>query len=94
MLTWNVTFHTRPGRREAFYRAVCDLGVPALSRSEQGNRGYDYYFSAEDENALLLVETWESPEDQAAHARTEVFAKLQELKARECENVTVAKFTF
>ena len=27
MLTWNVTYHCRPGQREAFYQALCDLGI-------------------------------------------------------------------
>ena len=31
MLTWNVTYHCKPGRREAFYQAVTDLGVRANS---------------------------------------------------------------
>ena len=26
MLTWNVTYHCKPGQREAFYQALCDLG--------------------------------------------------------------------
>ena len=45
-------------------------------------------------DALLLVETWETPELQQAHCQTEVFAKLQELKAQYCDNVTFDKFNY
>ena len=94
MLTWNVTYHCKSGQRDAFYRALCELGVRENSVKEDGNRRYDYYFAAEAPDDLLLVETWESPELQKAHCETETFAKLQELKARFCESVEIDKFTF
>ena len=94
MLTWNVTYHCKKGQREAFYRAVCDLGVRANSRTEEGNRRYDYYFAAEAPDDLLLVETWTEPALQQAHCATEIFARLQALKAEYCESVEIEKFDY
>lgn len=94
MLTWNVTYHCKSGQREAFYQAVTDLGLRAISMGEAGNVKYDYYFDAQDPDALLLVETWQTAEDQQAHCQTELFAKLQALKAELCENVTIDKFSY
>lgn len=94
MLTWNVTYHCKKGQREAYYRALCELGIRANSRSEEGNLRYDYYFAAEAEDDLLLVETWTSPKLQQAHCQTELFAKLQELKGRFCDGVEIEKFNF
>ena len=92
MLTWNVTYHCKPGRRDDFYQALCNLGVRASSLSEEGNRKYDYFFAAEAPDDLLLVESWTTPELQQAHCQTEIFAKLQALKAQFCENVEIDKF--
>ena len=92
MLTWNVTYHCRPGQREAFYQALCDLGVRANSLKEEGNLKYDYFFAAEAPDDLLLVESWTTPALQQAHCQTEIFAKLQALKAQFCENVEIDKF--
>lgn len=92
MLTWNVTYHCKPGQREAFYQAVADLGIRENSLHEEGNVKYDYFFDAQDPDALLLVETWTTPALQEAHCQTEIFAKLQTLKARHCDNVTIDKF--
>ena len=94
MLTWNVTYHTKPGQRQAFYDAVTALGVREASIREEGNLKYDYFFDAQDADALLLVETWTTPELQQAHCRTETFAKLQALKAQFCDNVTIDKFNY
>ena len=92
MLTWNVTYHCKPGRRDDFYQALCDLGVRASSLKEEGNRKYDYFFAAEAPDDLLLVESWTTPELQQAHCQTVIFAKLQALKAQFCENVEIDKF--
>lgn len=43
MLTWNVTYHCKKGQREAFYKALCELGVRANSQKEEGNMGYNYF---------------------------------------------------
>lgn len=92
MLTWNVTYHTKPGQRTAFYQALADLGVRENSRREAGNVKYDYYFDAQDANALLLVETWTEPALQELHCQTEIFARLQVLKVQYCSDVTIDKF--
>ena len=92
MLTWNVTYHCKRGRRAAFYEVLCALGTRANSRAEAGNRRYDYYFAAEAEDDLLLVESWDSPADQKAHCETEIFRKLQALKAEFCDSVEIEKF--
>ena len=92
MLTWNVTYHCKPGKREAFFQAISELGVRGNSNREEGNLKYDYFFDAQDPDALLLVESWTEPALQQAHCRTEIFARLQALKAEYCENVTIDKF--
>ena len=92
MLTWNVTYHCKPGRRDDFYQALCDLGIRASSLKEEGNRKYDYFFAAEAPDDLLLVESWTTPELQQAHCQTGIFSRLQELKAQFCENVEIDKF--
>lgn len=94
MLTWNVSYHCKPGQRDAFYRALLDLGVRANSLGEEGNRGYDYYFSAEDPDCLLLVESWTEPAMQERHCGTELFARLQALKTEYVAEVTIDKFNF
>ena len=94
MLTWNVTYHCKPGQRDAFFQALCQLGVRNNSIHEEGNLKYDYFFDAQNTDALLLVESWTSPELQQVHCETEIFAQLQALKAQFCDNVHIDKFTY
>ena len=94
MLTWNVTYHCKPGQRDAFFQALCQLGVRNNSIHEEGNLKYDYFFDAQNTDALLLVESWTSPELQQFHCETEIFAQLQALKAQFCDNVHIDKFNY
>ncbi|MBQ6206222.1 MAG: antibiotic biosynthesis monooxygenase [Oscillospiraceae bacterium] len=92
MLTWLVTYHCKPGQREAFRKAISELGVRETSTHESGNLGYDYFLSEADPDALLLVERWTDSASQAAHTWTETFSALQELKARHCDEVEIDKY--
>ena len=94
MLTWNVTYHCKHGQRDAFFQALCQLGVRNNSIHEEGNLKYDYFFDAQNTDALLLVESWTSPELQQVHCETEIFAQLQALKAQFCDNVHIDKFNY
>ena len=94
MLAWNVTYHWKPGERDAFFQALCQLGVRNNSIHEEGNLKYDYFFDAQNTDALLLVESWTSPELQQVHCETEIFAQLQALKAQFCDNVHIDKFNY
>ena len=94
MLTWNVTYLCKPGQRDAFVQALCQLGVRNNSIHEEGNLKYDYFFDAQDTDALLLVESWTSPELQQVHCETDIFAKLQALKAQFCDNIHIDKFNY
>ena len=92
MLTWNVTYRTKPGKRDQFFKALTELGVRENSIHEAGNRKYDYFFDAQDPDVLLLVESWTEPALQQAHCQTEIFGRLQELKAQYCDSVQIDKF--
>lgn len=92
MPTLNVTYHCRPGMRDAFFSAVTRLGVRQRSVTEAGNIKYDYYFDAQDPDVLLLVESWTDAEHQLAHTQSETCKKLQDLKAQYCAQVELDRF--
>ena len=92
MICWNVTYHCKKGKREDFYRALCEMKVREESQKEKGNLWYDYFFAAAAPEDLFLVEAWADPATQQAHTQTKRFEKLQELKAQYCETVMIEKY--
>ena len=91
MLTIIVTYHCKYGKRADFYNALCELDVRSTSLQEAGCVRYDYFFAAENETDLLLVEQWEDHPTHDAHRATETFAKLQALKPLYCDSSAAQK---
>lgn len=67
--------------RDSYYAALCTSGVPAASRAEDGNIMYDYFFSADRGNEMLLIEKWENDEALTHHQNTAHFKQLPSIKA-------------
>ena len=56
------------------------LKMIAILRSEEGCLAYDYYFSAQDENVILLIEKWASAAHQRVHMEQPHMAELKAIK--------------
>ena len=89
-----VSFKCLEGKREAFVERVREEGILAAIREEEGFVRYDYYFSEEDKDLLLLIETWESYEHQQAHIARAHMARLREFKGEYIESTTLGEFCF
>lgn len=83
-----VSYTARPGMREQFVRQVREAGILDAIRRENGCLQYDYFYSEEDENLLLLVEKWETEECQKVHMEQPHMKKLAEIKER-CMTETI-----
>ena len=94
MIVLNVTYKCKPDMRDAFLERIMAEGIGEACRAEEGNIKYDYYYPADDSDDLLLVETWTEPALQQAHCATEIFARLQALKADVTEDEIVFLLSF
>ena len=79
-LTLYVRYTAKDGCREAFVREIVEAGILTLIRQEAGCLAYDYYFSAQDENVVLLIERWESAEHQSIHMQQPHMTHLREIR--------------
>jgi Uncharacterized conserved protein len=82
MFLLDVKYKVKPGMRQEFYDTIMNNGIAELSMKEEGNIRYDYSFSKEDDDLLLLDERWADQETQKRHTCSEHFKKLGELKAK------------
>ena len=92
MFILHVTYHLKPGMRDEYLAKLKDLGAAEKSRQDKGCIQYEYFLPEEDENRILLVERWESPEDQAAHIKTEHVRALAAIKNDYVENTESVKY--
>lgn len=87
-----VTYKLKPQAREYFLGEVAAAEILQKTCREDGALRYDYYLSAADANAVLLVERWRSAEAQAAHLQTAHIAELKRIKEKYVLETVVEKF--
>ena len=87
MLLLLVKYTAKPGGGEKFVREITASGILNTVRAE----GYDYYFSAENPDTVLLVEKWASAKQQEAHLQTAHMAELMKIKERYTSGTSVEK---
>jgi quinol monooxygenase YgiN len=76
MFTVHVFFHIKNSEIAAFKKATEDNVLN--SRKETGILGFDFLQQQEDKSRFLLMETYESLEDQMKHRETAHFKKWRE----------------
>ncbi len=92
MYILHVTYTVKPGEKESFVKAIADAGIDAASRAEDGCRQYDYFYAAQAEDQVLLVEVWDSVEAQQAHTQTAHFKQLGGIKEQYVIDTAIAKY--
>ena len=87
-----VTYKLKPQAREYFLGEVAAAEILQKTCREDGALRYDYYLSAADADAVLLVERWRSAEAQSAHLQTAQIAELKRIKEKYVLETVVEKF--
>ena len=82
-----------PRAGEAFVKEVNESGVADKIRAEDGCIKYDYYFSAQDDKLLLLIEQWESAEHQKVHLTQPHMDELRAIKSKYIIDTVIREFT-
>lgn len=88
-----VSYQCREGRREDFLKVILEEGIRQACLKEPGNISYDYFFSAQNENELLLVERWEDPEALERHHHFPHFRRLGEMKEEYVAETRVERYS-
>ncbi len=92
MYILHVTYTVKPGEKENFMSAIAAAGIDAASRAEDGCRQYDYFYAAQADDQVLLVEVWDSVEAQQVHTQTAHFKQLGGIKEQYVVDTAIAKY--
>lgn len=87
-----VHYFIKEGKRNDFYNEILRRGIADAARAEEGNEKYEYYLSPENENELLLLEMWSSPDAVKLHMETEHYKALGELKKEYVEETVFSRY--
>ena len=80
MLVFHVTFKCKPDMRDEFLEMIVTEGIDEAARAEAGNRGYAFYFPADAQDDLFLIEKYTDMDAVKSHASQPYIQKLTALK--------------
>lgn len=92
MLILHVTFRTHPGMAEEFVKTVLEEGIARDSETELGNKYYDFYYSAETEDEVMLLEKWDNQEVLDRHCEQPHYKRMGELKNKYILDTIIEKY--
>ncbi len=90
-LTLCVTYHAKPGMRDAFIQQVFASGVLEEIRREDGCISYQYFLNAENDDQILLLEKWASEDHQKAHMKQQHMDILMSIKNHYIKDVILER---
>lgn len=91
-LTINILYRGKGDSAKKFVEEVISSGLIEKIRSEKGSLRYEYYFPAEDKEACLLIDSWESQEDLDNHHTCPNMDRIAFLRTKYNLRIFVRKF--
>ncbi len=86
-ITINIYYTGEKGNAKLFAEEMLLSGTADEVRAEKGNLRYEYFFSLDDENTILLIDSWENQEALDLHHASAMMGKI--IKLREKYNLTM-----
>ncbi len=81
-ITVNIYYTGEKGNAKRFAEEMVSSGIVADIKAENGNLKYDYFVSFDDENTVLLIDSWENQESLDIHHHSPMMNKIIELREK------------
>ena len=81
-ITINIYYTGEKGNARKFAEEMISSGIVNDIRAEHGNLKYEYFFPFENDNTLLLIDSWESEEALDRHHASPMMSKIIELREK------------
>ena len=81
-ITVNIYYQGKNGRAKRFAEEMVSGGVVSEIRAEEGNLKYEYFFPMEDEETVLLIDSWRDQASLDVHHASPMMKKIMELREK------------
>ena len=92
MLTILIRYKGNNGRAKKFVEEMISSGIVDLIKSEEGNLKYDYFFPANDDETVLLVDSWVNQEALDKHHKLPLMDTIKKLREKYDLHMAVEKY--
>ena len=81
-ITVNIYYSGVNGKAKEFAEEMVSSGVVSDIRAEAGNLRYEYFFPMEDEETVLLVDSWKDQHAIDLHHASPMMTRITELREK------------
>lgn len=81
-VTVNIYYSGINGSARKFAEEMISGGVVSAIRAEEGNLRYEYFFPMEDEETVLLIDSWTDQHSIDAHHASPMMGKITALREK------------
>lgn len=92
MLTVLIRYHGKNGSAKRFAEEMTSSGIVDQIRSEKGNLRYEYFFPLDEEDSVLLVDSWENQEALDHHHELPLMDQIKQLREKYDLHMEVEKY--
>ena len=91
-ITVNLRYAGKDGNARKFAEEMTTSGTVAAIRAEAGNLRYEYFLSLDDQETVLLVDSWTDQASIDAHHASPMMTTIAALREKYDLHMTVERF--
>ena len=81
-ITVNIYYSGKNGNAKKFAEEMVASGVVSSIRAESGNIRYEYFYPMDDEETVLLIDSWEDQNSIDLHHASPMMAQIIKLRVK------------
>ena len=91
-ITVNIYYTGKNGNAKKFAQEMVSSGIVKEIRAEEGNIRYEYFFPMEEEETVLLIDSWKDQCSIDKHHASPMMKKIMELREKYDLHMKVERF--
>ena len=91
-ITFNIYYKSKNGNAKKFAEEMINNGIVDEIRSKNGNLKYEYFCPFNDDDIVLLIDSWESEEALDEHHKSATMKKIVDLRNKYDLHMIVEKY--
>ncbi len=91
-ITFNIYYSGKGDSARKFAQEMLSCGVVDKIRAEKGNKKYEYFYTEDDEQTVLLIDSWENQESLDKHHLSPMMAEIARLREKYDLHMKVEKY--
>jgi len=93
MITLHLFYKGENDNARKFAREMEESGIADRIRNEEGNLRYEYFIPLNDDNTILLIDSWTNQEAIDKHHASDMMQEIMKLREKYDLHMEVERFT-